>query len=617
MPAVNFNRRRDVHVSRQRRHRQFRMWPPSRSTWPRSTTRPSFIKGPNQTVAEDAGALTREPRGRRLSATARPTKAARRSASSSPAIPTPASSRPDPAVSPTGVLTYTPATNAFGSATITLKITDNGGIANGGVDESATQTFVITVTPVNDAPVCQNTSLTTAEDTVGSTAPVCSDVDGDTLTYSIVGQGTNGTAAVVAGQLQYTPNPNFHGTDSFTYRANDGTVNSNTASVAVTVTPVNDAPVCQNTSLTTAEDTVGSTAPGLLRRRRRHADLRDRRPGHQRHGRGRGRPAAVHPAGGYRHPGQRRAGLPDHLAYYGPRTPCPRRRVLRRRRHSLNYTLAGLGTNGTRGPERQLCLLPEPELPRHRLVHLSGQRRDRQQQHGHRGHDRHPGQRRAGLPARPRSPRPRTPSAATAPGCSDVDGDTLTYAIVGQAANGTAGGQLAGQLSYTPNAELQRHRLVHLQGQRRHRRQQRRHRGRHRHPGQRRAGRRRRQLAHHGRGHASAITAPAVLSDVDGDTLTYGRSSTRPTNGTAGGSCADQLHATPRTPTSTAPTRSPTGPTTAPLDSNTATVTITVTPVNDAPVAVDDTRLDRRGHDPRSSPPRACSATTPTSRATA
>ena len=57
-----------------------------------------------------------------------------------------------PAVASNGTLTYTPAANAFGTATITLKITDDGGTANGGVNESATQTFDITVTPVNDAP---------------------------------------------------------------------------------------------------------------------------------------------------------------------------------------------------------------------------------------------------------------------------------------------------------------------------------------------------------------------------------------------------------------------------------------------------------------------------------
>jgi autotransporter-associated beta strand protein len=57
-----------------------------------------------------------------------------------------------PAISPTGTLTFTPAADANGSATVTVKIGDNGGTANGGVDSSAVQTFKITVTSVNDAP---------------------------------------------------------------------------------------------------------------------------------------------------------------------------------------------------------------------------------------------------------------------------------------------------------------------------------------------------------------------------------------------------------------------------------------------------------------------------------
>ncbi|MBL0030599.1 MAG: hypothetical protein IPO95_16680 [Rhodanobacteraceae bacterium] len=51
------------------------------------------------------------------------------------------------------MLTYTPAANANGSATITLTLQDNGGVANGGVDTSAPQTFAINVSAVNDAPV--------------------------------------------------------------------------------------------------------------------------------------------------------------------------------------------------------------------------------------------------------------------------------------------------------------------------------------------------------------------------------------------------------------------------------------------------------------------------------
>ena len=57
-----------------------------------------------------------------------------------------------PAVDSAGVLTYTPAANANGSATITLVLKDNGGTANGESDTSAPQSFVITVTAVNDAP---------------------------------------------------------------------------------------------------------------------------------------------------------------------------------------------------------------------------------------------------------------------------------------------------------------------------------------------------------------------------------------------------------------------------------------------------------------------------------
>jgi hypothetical protein len=53
-----------------------------------------------------------------------------------------------PAVSSSGVLTFTPAPDAFGSATVSVYLQDNGGSANGGFDTSATQTFVITVNPV-------------------------------------------------------------------------------------------------------------------------------------------------------------------------------------------------------------------------------------------------------------------------------------------------------------------------------------------------------------------------------------------------------------------------------------------------------------------------------------
>src|SRR5262249_8612643 len=57
-----------------------------------------------------------------------------------------------PTISPTGTLSYQTAPNANGSATVTIVLHDNGGTANGGSDTSASQTFVINVTAVNDPP---------------------------------------------------------------------------------------------------------------------------------------------------------------------------------------------------------------------------------------------------------------------------------------------------------------------------------------------------------------------------------------------------------------------------------------------------------------------------------
>src|SRR6185295_14857599 len=61
-------------------------------------------------------------------------------------------------ISPSGVLTFTPAPNASGTATVTVSLSDNGGTANGGVDTSGSVTFTITVLGVNDPPTAGNDS---------------------------------------------------------------------------------------------------------------------------------------------------------------------------------------------------------------------------------------------------------------------------------------------------------------------------------------------------------------------------------------------------------------------------------------------------------------------------
>ena len=118
-----------------------------------------------------------------------------------------------------------------------------------------------------NAPVAANDSATTAEDTSVDVNVLANDTDadGDALAVSTFTQGANGTVALVTGRLRYTPNSNFNGSDSFTYRASDGTSDSNAATVAVTLSEVNDAPAAVTDSKTTAEDTpISFPATDLL-----------------------------------------------------------------------------------------------------------------------------------------------------------------------------------------------------------------------------------------------------------------------------------------------------------------------------------------------------------------
>ena len=146
-------------------------------------------------------------------------------------------------------LTYTPTANQNGSDSFTFKVND------GKVDSTAA-TVSITITPVNDAPVANSQSVTTDEDTAKAITLTGSDVDGDTLTYTIVASPSKGTLSGTAPSLTYTPTANLNGSDSFTFKVNDGTVDSAAATVSITINAVNDAPVANAQSVTTDEDTA-------------------------------------------------------------------------------------------------------------------------------------------------------------------------------------------------------------------------------------------------------------------------------------------------------------------------------------------------------------------------
>src|SRR5205085_1452187 len=113
------------------------------------------------------------------------------------------------------------------------------------------------VTPVNDAPVLANAAATLADDGSIAIDPLATatDMDGDVLHVAIVTGPMHGTLTVNAdGTFKYTPTANFNGTDSFTYKVNDGKADSNIATFSLTVIAVNDAPVLANAAAALAED---------------------------------------------------------------------------------------------------------------------------------------------------------------------------------------------------------------------------------------------------------------------------------------------------------------------------------------------------------------------------
>ena len=148
-------------------------------------------------------------------------------------------------------LIYTP--NAHYHSTDSFTFTTNDG-----EKDSIPVTVSITVSAVNDAPVANAQAVTRAEDNAQSITLTGSDVDGDALTFTLVEGPTNGTLSGTAPNVTYTPNANYNGADSFTFKANDGHADSNTATVSITIVPANDAPAANSQFVITDEDTAKS-----------------------------------------------------------------------------------------------------------------------------------------------------------------------------------------------------------------------------------------------------------------------------------------------------------------------------------------------------------------------
>ncbi len=144
-----------------------------------------------------------------------------------------------------GSYTYTPTVGYSGFDSFTFK-------ANDGIADSNVATVSITVSLPNTAPVANDSNITAIAGVAKTGTVTATDADaGDTLTYSKVAEPSHGTFDFnINGSYTYTPTVGYSGFDSFTFKANDGKADSNVATVSISASLPNTAPVASNSSIT-------------------------------------------------------------------------------------------------------------------------------------------------------------------------------------------------------------------------------------------------------------------------------------------------------------------------------------------------------------------------------
>jgi len=161
-------------------------------------------------------------------------------------------------ITPDGGYIYVPEPNYHGPDTFEVEVPDGKG-------GKTTTTVNVDVTPVNDNPVAPPVRVTTPEDTPVTGMVPGSDPDGDTLEYTPGPKGPeHGTVTITPdGKFTYTPDPDYHGPDTFEVVVEDPHGGKTTTTVTVNVTPENDAPKVPDVKVTTPEDTpVQGQIPG-------------------------------------------------------------------------------------------------------------------------------------------------------------------------------------------------------------------------------------------------------------------------------------------------------------------------------------------------------------------
>lgn len=236
---------------------------------------PSFTGGANQTTAEDSGAQV--VTGWATNISPGPADEAGQLVSFSVQAANPALFSAGPAVSPTGELTYTPAVDMNGVTDVTVTLSDNGGVARGGVDTSLPFVFTITISPVNDPPsflagedqtVLEDSPRQTVSGWATDIVPGPANESGQTVSFNTETNRPWYFSMVPsispAGVLMYTPMINMNGTAVVTVTLQDNGGGDNTSAPQtfnITITPVNDAPsFTGGEDQTTDEDSGPQTA---------------------------------------------------------------------------------------------------------------------------------------------------------------------------------------------------------------------------------------------------------------------------------------------------------------------------------------------------------------------
>ena len=253
---------------------------------------PAFVAGADQTVREDAGPQSVADWARAISPGPVDESGQDISLSATTTNPSLFTAGGQPAVAADGTLTYTPAADAAGLATVTVAAADDGGTASGGVDRSAPQTFLIAVTPVNDAPsfvagadqaVLEDSGARTVAGWAHAIRAGPANEASQVVTFAVSSTApalfaAGGQPAVGAdGTLTYTPAPNASGSATVTVRAADdggtasgGVDRSAPQTFLIAVTPVNDAPgFVAGAGQAVLEDAGLARSPAGRRRSRR------------------------------------------------------------------------------------------------------------------------------------------------------------------------------------------------------------------------------------------------------------------------------------------------------------------------------------------------------------